>query len=203
MIRWRLVSLRPVSLETSTLTACHNLPWSETYAGTWRGAVDVVAQARGWKAISIVRPGCAFSTEAYHAHTPLPANCHRFSNGTISWLRAQSSVHILFTSSAAVRGLTASGFLAIWSRVPSSVHRIYVMRDIPRVELSTAACVTAVRNNHRPSAGACAVDRSTAIIPDTSAEAAREAPPRVHLIDLTRLFCDVARCFPIVESAYV
>ena len=49
----------------------------------------------------------------------------------------------------------------------------------------------------------CPVPRGRAPIPDTSAQAALSAPPRVRLIDLTPYFCNAPRRFSFVGGADV
>ena len=175
----------------------------DSHADHWRAAVDVAAQSRGWRAINMTRAGCSFSSEAYPTAALAPAVCHRHSNEAIAWLRAHPSVHTIITSSSAGRGLSASGYLAIWRRVPASVKRIFVLRDIPRMRVHTGDCVSAALRRRLPSAGLCSVARRSALIADTSAQAAASRPARVHLIDLTRVFCDSSRCFPVVGGAYI
>jgi SGNH domain (fused to AT3 domains) len=173
----------------------------DSHAAHLRAAVEVVAQARGWRAVSLTHPGCAFSTEAYPAPPPIPQRCRAHGEQALRWLRAHPSVHVVFTSAAAGRGFSPAGFSAMWRRVPGSVRRIYVIRDVPRVPLATAGCVSAVIRRHARPAGACAVARAP--LDDPEADAARVAGPRVRLIDLTRYFCRRSRCFPIVGNAYV
>jgi hypothetical protein len=175
----------------------------DSHAEHWRPAVDVAAQARGWRAVNLTRPGCSFSSEVYPAPAPIPADCHRHTEAAIQWLRAHPSVRTVITASSAGRGLSPAGYLAVWRRVPRSVKHIYVLRDVPRMRLRTAACVSARLRRHAPSARACSVRRRTALIPDTSAQAAASSPARVRLIDLTGFFCDQSRCFPVVGGAYV
>ena len=172
----------------------------DSHADHWRGAVDVAAQARGWRAVSMTRAGCSFSTEAYPAPAPIPANCRRHSEGALQWLRTHPSVHTVFTSSSAGRGLSAGGYQAMWRRLPATVKRVYVLRDVPRVNASTGACVSRTRGRTDT---ACTVPRGAAIIGDSSAQAAARAGGRVRLIDLTRHFCSTSRCFPVVGGAYV
>ena len=109
----------------------------------------------------------------------------------------------MFTSASAGRGLGAAGFLALWRRVPATVRRIYVIRDVPRARVTHRRVRDAGGARKRSSAGVCAVPRAAAMIPDTAAEAAPAAPGRVRLIDLTRTFCDATRCFPVIGGAYV
>ncbi|HEX8121052.1 MAG TPA: SGNH hydrolase domain-containing protein [Solirubrobacteraceae bacterium] len=175
----------------------------DSHAAHWRAALEVVAQARGWPAVSITHAGCAFSTEVYPAPAPIPGRCRRHTSESVRWLRAHPSVHTLITSSSAGRGLGVGGFLAQWRRVPGSVRRIYVIRDVPRARLTTAACVLRVRRRHARSSRACAFPRAGAFPADPSAAAARVPGDRARLVDLSRHFCDAARCFPVVGGAYV
>jgi hypothetical protein len=175
----------------------------DSHSAHLRATAEVAAQARGWKAVSITHPGCAFSTEVYPAPAPIPQRCRRHSRKALRWLRAHRSVRFVVTSASAGRGLGEGGFRAMWSRVPRSVRRIYVVRDIPRVSYTTASCVAAVRRRHAISRRACAVSRGGAFPADPAAAAARHSGRRVRLIDFTRFFCNRARCFPVVGGAYV
>ena len=152
----------------------------------------------------MTHPGCAFSTDLVPDRPADVARCRRHSEDALGWLRAHPSVHSVFTSNLAGRpSFSPAGFAAMWRRVPASVRHIYVIRDVPHVGYSTAACVTAaIRRRERPE-NACTVSRAAAIAHDASAAAAAAAGGRVHLIDLTRYFCDAARCHPVVGNAYV
>jgi hypothetical protein len=174
----------------------------DSHARVLRAAVEVVAQAKGWRAVTLSQPGCVFSTESSRSPDGSPFGCRVHSEEALTWLRRHPSVHIVFTA-ANSRGYGAAGFAAMWARVPRSVRRIYVIRDVPHMSLGTADCVTAVirRHAHRPWRD-CAVPRAVALPPDPAAEAAASAPSRVRLIDLSRHFCDAARCYPVVGGLY-
>ncbi len=175
----------------------------DSHSAHWRAAVEVVAQARGWRAVSMTHAGCAFSTEVYPAAAPIRARCARHADEALAWLRAHPGVHTVFTSSSAGRGFNAGGFFAIWRQVPPTVKRIYVIRDVPRIRFSTASCVLRALRRRARTARICAVPRSGAMPADPSAAAARQRPARVRLLDFTRHFCDRARCYPVVGGAYV
>ena len=175
----------------------------DSHSAHWRAALDVAAKAAGRRAASLTSPGCSFSSEVYPAPPPIPARCRTHSLEALSWLRRHPSVKTIVTSSSAGRGLSVGGYLAIWRRVPASVRRIYVIRDVPRVSYATSGCVRAVRRRGRSSVGVCAVSRGGAFPADTSAQAAALAGGRVRLLDFTRFFCDGSRCFPVIGGAYV
>jgi hypothetical protein len=175
----------------------------DSHSAHLRAAVDVFAQALGWRAISITRAGCAFSTEAYPAPPPIPARCRLHTTESLRWLRRHPSVTTVFTSSSAGRGLSPSGFLAAWTHAPASVKRLYEIRDVPRVSYATAGCVLRVMRRHAPSIHACSVARSGAFPLDPAASAAAGAGGRIRLLDLSRYFCDSSRCYPVIGGAYV
>ena len=175
----------------------------DSHAAHLRATVEVVAQARGWPAISMTHNGCAFSTEVYTGAGGIPATCRRHTSEALRWLRSHPSVHTVFTSASAGRGFGAGGFLTAFRQAPRSVRRIYVIRDVPRVRFSTASCVLSVLRRGLASGRACALPRGAAILGDPAADAARSAGGRVRLIDLNRHFCDAARCYPVVGGAYV
>ena len=176
----------------------------DSHATHWRGAVDVAARARGWRALTVARPGCPFSVAIPASPSLGPAACARQHARTLAWLRAHRSVRTIFVSSWAQPGYGGgvAAFGAMLDRVPRSVRRIHVLRDIPATSLSAPSCVATVRRRGGSLAGACSVPRSTFLRFDPLAAAAR-GRRRVRVVDLTRFFCSATRCFPVVGGAYV
>jgi hypothetical protein len=169
-----------------------------------RSTADVAAQALGLKAISLTEAGCGLATEVYPGWPPVDKQCRRHSEQVLRWLREHPSVHTVLLAASAAHGYTEDGLRALWSRIPRSVRRVNVVVDVPRVSYKTADCVQAVRTRHAVSDGACAVPRDKqALPPDPAPGAVAQSAPRVHLIDLTRYFCDSQHCFPVIGGAYV
>jgi SGNH domain (fused to AT3 domains) len=168
----------------------------------WRRALEVVAEARRWRGISIARPGCPFTTAIPRSHALGPGQCARMQRRTIAWLAAHPEVETLFVSNWAFPGYggSAADHGAMLDRVPASVKRIYVLRDVPRMTVRAFDCVRARRG--RSLVNACANRRSAVLSPDRAAAAA-SARARAHVIDLTRVFCGPARCYPVIGGAYV
>jgi hypothetical protein len=175
----------------------------DSHAISFRATAEVAAQALGLKSVSLTRFSCPFETERDPGWAPISESCRRHSRQVLRWLRAHPSVHMVMTTARAGRGYSEAGFRAMFRRIPPSVRRVYVVRDVPRATYRTADCVAAVRRRHGVSDGACPVPRSEALLTDPAAAAAAESGPRVHLIDLTRHFCDATDCFPVTGGAYV
>ena len=91
----------------------------DSHSAHLRATVEVVAQARGWRAASITHPGCAFSTDLVPALPSIRSFCRRHSTEALRWLRDHPSVHSVFTSNLAGRAtFGAGGFLEMWRRLP-------------------------------------------------------------------------------------
>jgi hypothetical protein len=137
----------------------------------------------------------------------LTRDCGRWLRGVRSWLAANPSVHTLFVSAHATTryaGDPVAGFRAAWRRLPASVRRVYVLRDVPGAVRREADCVSRLIRRRRPVGSRCAQPRAPALPPDPEAIAARSgADPRVRLLDLTRLMCSTDRCRAVIGGVLV
>ena len=179
----------------------------DSHAMHWRPALTVVAEAERWRGVSVARPGCPFSAQIPRTPSLGPGACARLQRQALAWLRAHPQVETLFVSNWAPPGSSPIGgnaaygggsaaYGAMLDRVPPSVKRIYVLRDIPHTTIRAVNCVKARRSR-------CSTPRSAALVPDPGAAAARSRGPRVRAVDLTRFFCGATQCFPVVGGAFV
>jgi SGNH domain (fused to AT3 domains) len=186
----------------------------DSHAAHWRAALEVVAQAKGWRGISITRPGCPFSTQIPASPALGPASCTAQHAATIAWLQANHAIHTVFVSDWAEPpsgpqggiggyGGSASAYGAMLDRLPASVQHVYVLRDVPGTTLRATLCVERLLRRRRPIGTACASSRSAVVTADPGAVAAAARGPRARVLDLTRFFCSASRCFPVVGGVYV
>jgi hypothetical protein len=187
----------------------------DSHATHWRAAVDVVAEAHGWPAVSITRSGCPFSAAGVIIPGSRPQTCRRWNRELLAWVRAHREVATIFVSSRAnaryahsgttsVYETAVRGFMAAWRSLPAHVREIFVIRDTPRSSNAVADCVQRAYAHKQPAAVVCARARRKAVLPDPAVSAAhRMGSARVHVIDLTRFFCDSAHCYPVVGGALV
>jgi hypothetical protein len=180
----------------------------DSHAEHWRAALEVVAQAKRWRGISITQPGCALNARTPRLHTrALTRDCARWQREVRSWLAAHPEVHTLFVSAHAATRYArdpVAGFRAAWRRLPDSIRRVYVLRDVPRAVNHEADCVSRLASRKRPAGARCAQPRAQALPPDPEALAARRgAGPRVRLLDLTRLMCSAERCPAVIGGVLV
>jgi len=187
----------------------------DSHASHWRAAVDVVAEARGWRAISITRSGCPFIKARVVIRKAQVATCRRWNRELLAWLGRHHEVATVFLSHRAnaeyVHARDTSNFktavrghMALWRVLPATVRNIFVIRDPPRNSTAAADCVRRTYAHRQRSAVLCARARRKALHPDPAVTAARRLRSRrVHVLDMTPFFCDRDHCYPVVGGALV
>jgi peptidoglycan/LPS O-acetylase OafA/YrhL len=187
----------------------------DSHALHWQAALEPIARAKRWAGRSIYRSQCPLSAAPSGLRPPLGAQCDRWNQDVLQWLRHHPEVSTIFVSGhrgarflvpPGQDGLSfkVAGYINAWNALPASVQRIIVLRDVPYDLSSTPACVERAMAERKRPGVACAVSRSTAQKPDPAAvAAARQPSPRVALVDLTSLMCDRRACYPVVGGVLV
>jgi len=187
----------------------------DSHAAHWRGALEVVAQARGWRGFSLTRSGCPFSAALPDLTTSRRASCARWRRAVRRWFSRHAEVRTVFVSQLSGVGVRAPkgvnrrehqvrGFIRAWRGLPRTVRQIIVLRDVPFSTSNTPICIErALRARRRPGS-ACAIPRARALRRDAAATAARRPnTARVLVIDLTPAMCSRRLCFPVVGGVLV
>jgi hypothetical protein len=190
----------------------------DSHAGHWRGALEVVARAKGWHGQSITHTSCPLAKALRDLPEPARTRCARWKRQAFAWLGRDPEISTVFV--AGLSGGTGvvpshgrsefetsvAGYEAAWKALPPTVTRIVVIRDTPkgRAHGQTLRCVQRAMARRRPAGRACALPRSNAVDRDPAAVAARRlGSARVRLLDLTRYFCGPRWCYPVVGGALV
>ena len=188
----------------------------DSHASHWRAAVDVAAEAKRWRGLSIARSGCPLSAAVQDLPEPRSSECGHWKAQVLAWLHRHPEVTTIFVSQSVLSSVMTGddeeqfstqvrGYRDAWKWVPRSVERIVVLRDTPRAlpHGATLDCIQDAMRERRPAGPDCAIPRSTALLPDPAAAAAEQQSSRVRTVDLSRFFCDARECFPVVGGALV
>ncbi len=180
----------------------------DSHAAHWRGALEVVAQARRWHGVSMTRASCPFTQAAPVLVTAgLTGQCARWNTELRAWFFKHPDVSTVVTSADSATlfsGSSAAGYQAAWRGLPASVKRIVVIRDTPRIVSPQAGCVQHAIAVHQPAGVRCAQTRAADLTPDPQVSAvAAMHDPRVALVDLSHYMCDARLCFAVVGGALV
>ena len=187
----------------------------DSHAGNWRAAVQRVAEANRWHAVSLALSGCPYSRSTRVIPEPLRTRCTERNQQVPGWFARHPEVHAVFVAQiSGVRWMVPPGqsqfetqvndYIAAWNALPASVTHIIVIRDTPKAPLGTPQCIDRAIARHRPAGVACKMPRRAVMDPDAAAVAAtRLRSPRVQLVDLSRYFCDLRWCYPVVGGALV
>ncbi|MDP1848792.1 MAG: SGNH hydrolase domain-containing protein [Solirubrobacteraceae bacterium] len=187
----------------------------DSHAAHWRGAIEVVAQARRWTGYSLTRSGCPLSTATPDLEPTQRKSCAYWRRAVHEWFRRHPEVRTVFVSQLAGLGVRAprgrssreyeiQGFLKAWRRLPSTVREIIVLRDTPVRGDETSLCVDRAMRRRQRVGQVCSFPRSRAVRRDPAAIAAlRRGMRRVHLVDLTKFMCSPKLCYPVVGGVLV
>ena len=188
----------------------------DSHASHWRAALDVAAESRRWRALSIARTDCPLSEAVPDIPEPRRSECVRWNAEVRGWLARHPEITAVFVSQSVARTVTVApghdafetrvrGYRDAWARLPRSIERIVVLRDTPRAlsHGATLECVERAMREDQNAGEACALPRSQALWRDPAAAAAEREALRVSTIDLTRFFCDDEHCFAVVGGALV
>jgi hypothetical protein len=187
----------------------------DSHAAHWRGAIEVVAQARSWRGFSLTRSGCPFSTAVPALEKKRRQSCQEWRRAVRRWFTRHPQVQTVFLSQLATADVRAPGsmsereyrirgFIRAWRMLPRTVRQIIVLRDTPFSTPNSPLCVERARSNRRPAGVACAIARRRAVRNDAAAVATRrDRSRRVHLVDLNSHICSRRMCFPVVGGVLV
>jgi hypothetical protein len=188
----------------------------DSHAAHWRAALEVAAQARRWRGISITRSGCPLSrAPARIVPASRQASCTLWNQQVPQWFAQHPEVHTAIVVAhfaaqvQAAPGTNAyetkiAGFLAAWKALPPSVTRIVVIRDTPLVGFAAQDCVRTALAHHDDVGQTCALPRGAVLGRDAAVAAAKRlSSPRVRIVDLTHFLCSARQCFPVVGGALV
>lgn len=187
----------------------------DSHAAHWRAALEVVAQAKRWRGLSITLSGCPYSTATRVLQEPLRSDCVERNREVPQWFADHPAVHTVFVSElSGARWLLPHGvnqfeaevrdYIAAWRELPRSVEHIVVIHDTPKDEPRTSACIERAIVDSVPAGTTCAVPRAEAIDRDAAATAAtRLGSQRAEVLDLNRFFCSERWCYPVIGGALV
>jgi hypothetical protein len=187
----------------------------DSHAGMWRVALDPVARALGWRGVHMGHASCPLTKALRDLEEPNRTHCIRWKQKVFAWFRSHPEASILIvsqltggsgvvpTGGRSEYETAVAGYVSAWKSLPATVTRVIVIRDTPKTVSETPACIERSLARRRPPGPACAVSRAGALDRDPAVDAARRAGARAGVLDLTDVFCDRRRCFPVIGGASV
>ena len=188
----------------------------DSHASHWRAALEVVAQAKQWRGLSITQTSCPLSKAVRRLEEAARfKQCVRWRRSVYRWFRDHPQVSTVVVAQLSgglgIRtrrrdkfAAAVDGYVAAWRALPRSVKRIVVLRDTPKAEKSTFGCIRRAMARRRPAGPACANRRELVLSRDPAiVAAARARSRRVRAVDLTRFFCGRRVCYPVIGGVLV
>jgi hypothetical protein len=176
----------------------------DSHAEHWRAAIEVAAQAKRWRGISLSRSGCPYNTAGAILRTQQDSDeCHRWQGQIRQFLADHKEVHTVFVAARASADFTrdaGDGAREALRALPKSVRRIYVLRATPETFGPETGCVSRRLRAKATIGTACALPRATKLRRDPQLEA---AGGRVKVLDFTRYLCDATKCPSVIGGVLV
>ena len=184
----------------------------DSHAAHWRAGLQVVAEAKRWRVLEIATPHCPFSMSTPKGDAR--RWCGAWNDKVLAWLADHPELRTLIVSNHSKapvlvpegsdeRTTRVAGFVAMWDRLPASVRRVAVLRDVPLDRVRTHDCVRRAKRDGRRIGRACALRRRSVLHEDTAVAAAAVSTRAPEVVDLTPHFCGPTRCFPVVGGVLV
>ena len=146
----------------------------DSHASMWRVAVTHAAVQLGWSGVRISHASCPLSKAVRDLPEPNRSHCARWKRAVFKWFERHAEVDTLVVSQlSAGSGVvptggrsefetSVAGYRAAWRALPNIEH-IVVIRDTPKAEGRTRACVERAMASRRSAGPACAIRRAEAL----------------------------------------
>jgi hypothetical protein len=180
----------------------------DSHASAWRSALSPIGKKRHWRGISNTLTSCAFSRVVSLTPKSRADECRKWNDQTIAWFQRHPQVTTVLVVAATIPKpgfeTQVKCFRDAWKLLPHTVRSIIVIRDNPRMQADTGPCIDEARRAKQPAGIACARERGTSLLTDPPSTAARRmGSKRIHVIDLSKYFCDASLCYPVIGGVLV
>jgi hypothetical protein len=176
----------------------------DSHAEAWRAAIEVVAQSKRWRGISLSRSGCPYNAAGAKLRTQRDSDeCHRWQGQIRRWFADHKEIHTVFVAARASADFTrdaGEGAREALRALPKSVRRIYVLRATPETFGPENGCVSRRLRAKQTIGTTCALPRATKLLPDPQL---RAAGGRVKVLDFTKYLCDRTKCPSVIGGVLV
>ena len=172
-----------------------------------------VAEAEGWRVLSLTRSSCAFtSIPLPYLAGPDQTGCYAFDKAVIRWFSQNHDFAAVFVAGLSTgqaarstpRSVLTQGDIDVWRALPASIRHIIVIRDNPQARFDISSCIQTAVDAHRAAAATCSLRRSQALLTDPAVLAAHELNSAlVQVADLTPFYCDALVCPAVIGGALV
>lgn len=186
---------RPAGEPTRTIVVL-----GDSRSAQWTAALQPLAEQRGWRVISIVLFGCAYSGPRVDG----AAICEEFNAESLRWTLAlhPDAVLSVATRTSEVPSepeRLEEAYLAGVQPFLDAGVQVVGLRDTPRFEFDVPACV----QRYGLGSERCALPRSTALAEVDPLKEINPKPAGWGGIDMNRRVCPGDVCEPVVGNVYV
>jgi len=208
-----------VGVESSTPVTCSYGPADarttiavvgDSKAAQWVPALQVLAEAHGWRVTTYTKSACQFSLATSSLDGEPYDTCREFADNVIQKLTGPDQPDLVITAGQRGEGYDDSGELSesvmrtgladAWGELKDAGIKVAVLSDTPQTGSEIYACVS----EHPDALTKCTYDRQHGI--DASGHDVQEAAARdagVPFLDLNPWICPTETCTPVIGNVLI
>jgi hypothetical protein len=185
----------------------------DSHAMAWMPALQAVALQRDWRLYALLKGSCPLIEAVRVMGAQDASSCVKWNDAVQAWMDQHPEIdQVIVTASSknefvprprlSWQQTAVQGYLKAWDELPDSVHRIVVLRDVPRPREDVVACAQAAVSAER-AVRECGRAADRALLNDPEVQAAQQSDRKPTLINLSRYFCVDGYCSPEIGGAFV
>lgn len=177
----------------------------DSHSAQWLPPVAALAEEQGWQVVSLIRGGCALSTESefFSEGDPEFEECVAWRSGLVQRVVGLAPDLVVATGTRTAPGdgeeWLPGGYLAAWQELSDAGLRVIGMRDSPRHLEDMPDC----QAQWGAGSARCELPRGSVYTDGLLEDSAGLLPAGVSLLDTSSYFCDDAVCPSLVGNVRV
>lgn len=171
-----------------------------SHSAHWIPTISEIAKSHGWKATSMTKSACLFSTDPPTSQEALPS-CLAFNEKVLAHLEESPPDLVIMTSTRgrAEDEHVPDGYLERWRELKELDIEVLAIRDNPRSKTNWLDCLAKNMDDHTQ----CDQPRSELLSPSDPVAALESQPENVHFVDFSDIFCDEDVCSGVIGNTVV
>lgn len=167
----------------------------------WLPAFQQIAERRDLKIITMTKSSCLFSSRHIGGVEAFSQQCAAWNEQALAKL-IEMRPGVVFTVATRGSGPAETiprAYVAPWRALAAAGIMVIAIRDTPWMMFDVAECV----ETHGAESPACSRARKSMLAEINPIETARDLPPNVRFVDLSRYFCGEEVCPPVAGNVLI
>ena len=171
----------------------------DSHIAHYAGALNALALKNHWQVDLYAKGGCPFSYAIRVHDAVLTKNCPRWVENVVFAVEAKKYDAIVTSQRAGVdwvggNSQATQGLAQLWQQLIAAGNHVVAIKDNPSPGVNVVNCLLEEK--------ACSFPRESSLVFDPQIQALNSVP-KVRLINFDDIYCNAAKCFPVIGNVVV